>query len=341
VRVRYTLHNADLGKRALRPAILGREKRVPGGSLARSPALTGTLGAVVAVAACGRIEFRLLDAAPDVPTDACKLGPWTTPPGPQPFGNVNTPADTEWGVEISSDGLRLLFSSNRVDPAQTGGRNYDIYLAQRASQSQAFSAPARLPISSPGNDDSDPSLTDDALELYFVTDLGAGPCFHVASRDSPGGAWSLPRRLDALCPVNSRPGGPYVSRDGLRLYYDLVVGGTSTVRMASRPDRSHDFASAGVSLGAPGLRYCALDASELTIYCENTLQGNAQLWQATRPSTDVGFPEGAPIPELGDGGQFEDGDPSLTGDGRLMVYASSRDAANGSSDLYLVERTCP
>jgi hypothetical protein len=130
-----------------------------------------------------------------------------------------------------------------------------------------------------------------------------------------------------------------VSRDGLRLYYDIGQG-VSSLRMASRPDRTQDFASAGVSLGAPGLRYCALDDSELTIYCENTVQGKAQLWQATRPSTDVAFAAGAPVFELGDGGQYEDGDPSLTRDGKLMVYATSRGSTDDSSDLVLVERTC-
>jgi hypothetical protein len=32
--------------------------------------------------------------------------------------------------------------------------------------------------------------------------------------------------------------------------------------------------------------------------------------------------------------------PSLTRDGRLMVYATSRGSTDGSSDLVLVERTC-
>ena len=90
-----------------------------------------TLLAMAVVAGCGRIGFpalhdadtRVVDGSVDIPVDAlagppadaCAFGPWTVP-ADQPFGMVNGP-QTDWGVEISRDGLRLVFSSNRPDAA--------------------------------------------------------------------------------------------------------------------------------------------------------------------------------------------------------------------------------
>lgn len=308
------------------------------------------LGALAAVVACGRIGFdpvggtpntridAAIDAVGQPPADTCTLGPWTMP-ADQPFASVNS-ADTDWGVEISRDGLRLVFSSNRPDPLQQV-RNYDLYMAERRSTADPFDPPVRLSISSDGRDDSDPSLSDDAVELYFVSARNPSICMYVSSRGSLAAPWGAPRRLDPLCQAGDL-GGPFLSRDGLRLYYDVSVSGSSQLYMASRTTRTTDFASAGIAIGAPGLRYCALDDGELTAYCENGDLANAQLWQATRASTDAPFSAGQPIQELGDLGMFEDGDPSLTSDGLHLIYASSRPRdASGPSDLFIAERSCP
>ena len=202
------------------------------GTYLRTPIL---LGAMAAVAGCGRIGVPLLrdadtqlvdasvggavDALAGPAADACAFGPWTVP-GSQPFGMVNSP-QTDWGVEVSRDGLRLVFSSNRPDPAQQG-TNYDVYYAERATTADAFGEPLRLSVNSDARDDSDPTLSNDGQELYFVRP----DCIYAATRSATGGpsAWSTPRRLDALCPGSISIGGPFLSLDGQRLYYDVVDG---------------------------------------------------------------------------------------------------------------------
>jgi hypothetical protein len=279
------------------------------------------------------------DALPGTPADACQFGRWTVQLGSRTFGDVNT-LDTEWGVEASRDGMRVVFASNRPAPPIHQGTNYDLYMAERSAPDAVFGAAERLPISSDDSDDADPTLSDDALELYYVSDLGPRPCVYVSNRTDKSAGWGPPRRIDALC-VTGQLGGPFLSSDGLRLYYDVVVSGDDAVlMMTTRADRKVDFAGAGAQVGPPGaLRYCALDENELTAYCENTRGPKAQLWQATRSSTDAQFDAGRPITEFAEAGVFEDGDPSITRDGRQLIYASGR-GPNGTSDLVLAERAC-
>lgn len=75
------------------------------------------VGALLTAAACGawRIDPVAPDALDDALSstilDACALGRWTVAPV-QPFDDVNS-AKSDWGVEISRDGMRVVFSSNR------------------------------------------------------------------------------------------------------------------------------------------------------------------------------------------------------------------------------------
>ncbi len=298
------------------------------------------LAALTVVAACrGGFDPRLQDAAPpdaiadaspDTPTDACTLGAWSKPIL-QPFANVNTPDATEWGVEISGDGLRLVFSTDRIDQDKQT-TDYDLYMAQRASLSEPFDRPRRLAISAENETDADPTLTEDARELYFVSTRDSGECIYAATRPDTTRDWDTVRRLDALC-SGVIPSGPYISRDGLRLYYEA----SGAIQMASREARGDPF-PAGVVVGAPGLRYCALGDHELTIYCEEDVGGRAQLWRATRPSINTQFPSGAAIPELAS--PDADGDPSVTDDGLHLVYASTIGNSDGTSDLFIADRAC-
>jgi hypothetical protein len=78
-------------------------------------------GMIAWLSGCGRLGFAELssisDAAQDTaPADACTFSPWTAVT-PQPFDKVNT-GDTEWGSQISADGLIVVFSSTRPNPTE-------------------------------------------------------------------------------------------------------------------------------------------------------------------------------------------------------------------------------
>jgi hypothetical protein len=110
--------------------------------------------------------------------------------------------------------------------------------------------------------------------------------------------------------------------------------------MASRTDVSQDFASPGVPVLLPvGMKYCSLTGDELTIYCETEVSGapDLQLWQATRKDLGSQFGEAQKVPDLDTTG-FDVSDPSISADGRQLLYGVSVGGAN--ADLRLVERRC-
>jgi len=282
----------------------------------------------VLVDAPGAIDGR---TPADAPADACPFGSWMVQGDQQPFGRVNDMDDNDWGVEISRDGLRVVFSSDRV-------ADFDIYMAQRSSTAVTFDSPVHLPVSTPGQD-SDPTMSDDALEIYFVSDVGGGPCIHVSTRPTTAASWSMPRRLDSLCQGPVLVEGPFLSRDAKRLYYDVMqLAGPPVVMMAVRDGRNLDFTDAD-PVGAPSLRYVALDEDELTLYGESIEDGNAQIWEATRPRIGAPFSAAHPIPELADA--FDTGDPSITADGRHLFFSSGHVGPQiGPAEMYMADRGC-
>lgn len=267
---------------------------------------------------------------PDSPPDACQLGPWTAPVGGQPFAQVNTDR-LEWAADLSADGLLLLLETDGPE----------ILVAQRSSPTEPFGTPTRLTISNVTDDDSEPSLNDS--ELYFLREpVADDECIYVASRTAAPRLWGTPRRLGNLCANATPSGGVYISRDGKHLYYDAVVAGTDQLLMASRPDVSQDFATRGVPVVLlSGMKYCSLTGDELTIYCETKPAGTAplQLWQATRERLDSPFSNVQPVPGIDTTG-FDAGDPSISADGRRLLYAISSIGTDNAADLQLVERRC-
>jgi hypothetical protein len=88
---------------------------------------------------------------------------------PQLVSELSSSSD-EGGVTVSSDGLQVVLTSNR--PGGPGGR--DLYIATRASQSDAFSTPQLLDALDSAENDIDPAFSPDGRELYFVSNRGGG-----------------------------------------------------------------------------------------------------------------------------------------------------------------------
>jgi hypothetical protein len=275
------------------------------------------------------------DAAIDVPPPdgPCVLGPWTEPADDPRFAQVNTAA-IEWSAELSDDGLRVIFASNR--PSVNSDSVEHLYTAQRASRTAAFAPATFLAINSDTAHDSEPSFN--ATELYFVSNRGtdATDCIYVAPRTATPEMWGTPRRLDALCTGAPLLGGLYISRDGQHLYYD----NDGQVVMAQRGATEFDTPGTPVLGVLSEMRFCTLTGDELTIYCETSVVNGqpTQLWQASRASLAAQFANAGQVPDLDTTGRFV-GDPAISSDGTLLLYASGPDSSTGQ-DLRLAERTC-
>jgi hypothetical protein len=117
---------------------------------------------------------------------------------------LNTAA-TDWNPFVSSDGLRVMYTSNGA----TG--NDQIYEATRNAVGDAFSSPklhGELTVA--GTNQWTPTLTADWLDIYFASTRTGGPggydiyTAHRSSVDQPFGAATLVPQLssslDDVCP---------------------------------------------------------------------------------------------------------------------------------------------
>jgi hypothetical protein len=272
-----------------------------------------------------------------------------TPAAHQPFDAITSHLpneENEWTAEISCDGLRLIFGQGPRD-----GRDR-IYTAQRPSIADPFSTPT-LHLFSNVMVDGDPSLSEDGHEIYFVGGGATHACIYVARRaDEATPSWTTPTQVLDCDASGAQLSGPYLTRDGLRLYYhESDDAGNQAIRMASRTSTANDFLARGtpVSWEPPGAKpdagFCALSNDELAIYCEN---GNpSHVVQSTRTSRTAAFGNTTAvpgIPVLNDQNiEISTGDPEIGGHGRLLVYGSTTvgaDPATSFSHLRLAERSC-
>jgi Tol biopolymer transport system component len=98
---------------------------------------------------------------------------------------LNTAGD-DVTPSISSDGLTLVFSSRRAG-ALGADPNKDLYVSTRPTRTGAWSVPVPIAASRTG-DDVSPSVSQDGLHLYFISQASSDDIF-VASRATTAAAW--------------------------------------------------------------------------------------------------------------------------------------------------------
>ena len=126
------------------------------------------------------------------------------------------------------------------------------------------------------------------------------------------------RELSELNTVGESDAYPYITGDGLRLYFTNNASGTNNLYYTSRPDIYSPFAAKQLVDASmfQGINSCWLTNDELEIYYSNS----ASLYHATRASTLTPFGTPTLINLVGGTGGFLNG-PSLTpGAEELYVY---------------------
>ena len=218
----------------------------------------------------------------------------------------------------------------------------------------SWSEPANLgaPINSPGVDQS-PVLSADGLTLYFASDRPGGIggidlwVSHRASADSP---WETPVNLGPAINSPDIESGPALSPDGHLLFFQSSRAGgegSNDLYVSYRVNDQDDLGwSDPVNVGS-GVNTTAGEFGPW--YTENGADGPTlffargpnntftQLYSA--PVTRDGLSRGpaAPVSELTDPA-FSQGRPSLTMDGREIVFYSNRPGGLGLNDLWAATR---
>ena len=159
--------------------------------------------------------------------------PWGEP---QPIPELNT-GDNETAPEVSADGLAIYFSSNR--PGGKGGQ--DIYLARRDDRDAAWDEPELVPELNSSAADYSPVLDGSGLVVYFYSNRDGGDQdLFVATRLGPDDPWRQPRRIEELTTAD-QDADPFVTADGLTLYFGRGPPGVLDIQVARRLDRDAAF----------------------------------------------------------------------------------------------------
>ena len=168
---------------------------------------------------------------------ATRSSPWAAPALEGALNDANA-ADTD--PFLAADGLGIYFASTRAG----GQGGYDLMHATRHSPSAAWTVPVFVTVLNSASNETAPSLTEDELEIYFVTNgLGAtSSAIARAVRTSAANPFGAPALVpELLSPEQHRD--VHVSLDGLTLHYTRLDSLTQryVVLTATRTDRAAAF----------------------------------------------------------------------------------------------------
>ena len=313
-----------------------------------------------------RVMHLLVCGAACALTGACDTGPDALPPsGPVLADEVSIGADhfSEWSTpvnlgpvvnsrfadrapDLSPDGLSLYFASNR--PGGFGAT--DIYVAHRAGPDQPWGPPANLGavINTPGID-APGHLSRDGHCLYFTSSRAGGfgsNDIWVSWRANPNEdfAWETPVNLGSEVNSARFEGGITLRLPELYVASDRVAPGGPLDIFVSVLEHGGTFgpavlveelSSEGNDL-RPTIRF---DGRELFLSSDRpgSAGGSQDIWVATRPA--FGAPWSTPI-NLGSPVNTEanEAQPSLSADGRTLLFTADRPGGSGRDDLYMTTR---
>jgi Tol biopolymer transport system component len=186
------------------------------------------------------------------------------------------------------------------------------------------------------------SLSADGLTLYLaVTPTGGSEHIYRATRTGRVAQFSA---ATAVASVNSASaeGNPYLSYDGLTLYfYSTRPGGLGGRDLwhATRPNTASDFANPTLLAGMNSttddhLPWVSRD--ELTLLFVSSRNGLPDVWIATRTSKSLGFS----VPEQLSGTDLNssEGRAAESNDGLTVFFSSNRLGTLGSFDFWYASR---
>lgn len=257
----------------------------------------------------------------------------------------------EQGPNLSRNGLILYFGSDR--PGGSGG--FDIWVARRACSDCPWDTPANLGsvINSTANE-TGPGLSPDGHLLFFTSNRPGGQGLsdlYMSRRDDPNDdfGWGPPVGLGpGVNTAAAEAGAEYLqnAEDGTgNLYFNRAPpGGTADLYYASL---TPDGDTRGPAVLIPELSdpiatdqgaTLRSDGREIFFFSNRAGGlGGVDLWTSTRQS--IHDPWDAPVNLSPLNSPAAEQQPSLSNDGRTLVFASSRTGGFGGTDIWASTRT--
>ena len=261
---------------------------------------------------------------------------------PTPFDEPVNSTGIEYFGCISVDGLEVY-----IDKPVSGGitsTNWDIYVSTRETIYDPWSVPVSVgPTVHKGYVGGYESLSNDGLELYFSSRRPGGhgqQDIWVTTRDSKGGDWGAPVNLGPPINTSSSDLTPWITPDGLELYFssDRPGGyGVVDIWVASRATTDDPWGEP-VNLGpvvnsTAGDYYPCLSPDGLVLFFSDYDNpsygfrpgghGRSDMWMTRRKST--ADPWELPVnlgPDMNT--SSFDSQPRISPDGSVLYFTSSR-----------------
>lgn len=254
---------------------------------------------------------------------------------------VNTAA-SEYNPELSPDGLRLIFSSRR----EGGLGSNDIWVAERESVNAPWQEPTNLgsPINSQAWE-TGPTLTEDWLDLIFTSTRGESDDrdLFLVTRPSLDQKFGEPVRL----PINTdyTDSGAHITEDGLTLVFSSTRPGGFGDRdlyMSTRASRDDPWGEP-VNLGE-NVNSAQSDSSPAMTPDQNHLFFHSRRSEGSEKHdifvtrrSGKGEPWSKPVGlEKINTAEYHEGTPTISADGRTLLFRSERPGGLGNQDLWLV-----
>jgi len=121
---------------------------------------------------------------------------------------------------LSYDGLELYIDSNR---SGGGPQDWDLWVLRRASQDEDWGPPENLgPAVNDPNVSALASISADGLTLYFNSDRPGGYGswdIYMTTRATKNDPWGPPVNVGPKVNSSANDGAPWISADGLELYF--------------------------------------------------------------------------------------------------------------------------
>ena len=206
------------------------------------------------------------------------------------------------------------------------------------------------PVVNSSANDQTLNITADGLSLYFSSDRPGGYGsldLYVATRESTDDDWGPAVNLGPTVNTPSLEGHGCISADGLALYFcsNRPGGfGSYDLWVATRETIEDDWGTP-VNLGptvnsSTYTMESSISPDGLTLWFESSRPGGlggGDVWMTTRPT--ISNPWRPPV-NLGPpvNSAVDDGDPSISDDGRILFFTSGRPGGYGNYDLWVSTR---
>jgi Tol biopolymer transport system component len=202
---------------------------------------------------------------------------------PSLLSTVNSSSDDS-NPSISSDGLTLVFASNRSGPEH-------MYVSTRSSTLGQFAAASELAnVNTTNNNDSQPFLTADGQELWFSSDRPGGlGMVDIYRATKSGSSFANPMPVSELN-SSSTEWFPVRSADGLTVYFASYRTGTGVqggqdIWTSHRSTTGDGFPAPtvlGVVNGTTDETPAWISADDCRLYLASDRSGTGRVYVATR-----------------------------------------------------------